>query len=124
MWGECIPGTAGAKTELAKQQLASCWARRTRTQPKPSDHISQSVWLSIAREAIIEQLGAKSGLQLKITHNAYSVFCRVRSPAKLLEVQADLNNYKLQFRKEIDPGSEEFWNREVQNDDGEFVAVI
>jgi len=38
---------------------------------------------------------------------------RIRVPIKLLEVQADIEDYKLQFKGEIDPGSEEFWNREV-----------
>ena len=38
---------------------------------------------------------------------------RIRAPIKLLEQQADIEDYKLEFKPEIDPGSEEFWNKEV-----------
>ena len=50
---------------------------------------------------------------MKLTRSANSVFVRIRAPNKLLELQADQDNYKLQLRGEIDPGSFEFWNQEL-----------
>jgi hypothetical protein len=78
-------------------------------------------WLTIARETIVEQLMQRSGLQLKIIGTTKYILCCVRAPLKLLELQADDENYKLQFRGEIDPGTEEFWNREIIKN-GEKVA--
>lgn len=133
LFGECIPGTEGPSTEKAKNALASSWERRTRTYPKSSDHISRGVWLTVVREAILTIIET-SGLQLKITHSNTQIYCRLRAPAKLLEVQADLIDYPLQYRPEIDPGSESFWNRQIErvidgeeDDDGnpltDFIAV-
>ena len=68
---------------------------------------------AMARQVIIDQLAIKGGLQVKISQSGRHLICRVRAPIKMLEMQADIENYKLQFRGEIDPGSNEFWNREV-----------
>lgn len=72
-----------------------------------------SAWFTIAREMIIQILTQQCGLQLKLTSNSSFIFCRVRAPIKLLELQADKEDYPLQLRGEIDPGSEEFWNFEI-----------
>jgi Calcium-activated chloride channel len=78
------------------------------------DEILVKAWKSIAREAIVDTLTKKSGLNLKVTASSTSVFCRIRAPIKLLELQADKDNYRLQFRGEIDPDCELFWNVEVE----------
>jgi Calcium-activated chloride channel len=78
------------------------------------DEILVKAWRSIAREAIVDTLTKKSGLNLKVTASSTSVFCRIRAPIKLLELQADKDNYRLQFRGEIDPDCELFWNVEVE----------
>ena len=39
--------------------------------------------------------------------------CAIIAPMKLLEYQADFENYRLQFKGEIEPGSEEFWNLQI-----------
>lgn len=70
-------------------------------------------WCVIAREAIIDKLSGYGCLQLKISANPKNIFVRIRTPSKLLESQADFLNYKLQIRGEIDPGSERFFNREI-----------
>jgi hypothetical protein len=46
----------------------------------------------------------------------------IRAPVKLLEFQADAEDYKLQLRAEIDPGSDDFFNREISIR-GERVAL-
>jgi tetrahydromethanopterin S-methyltransferase subunit B len=64
----------------------------------------------ISRETVISKLIEKSGLKLKTVITENHVICLINSPEKLLEKQAELENYRLQYRQEIDPGSEEFWN--------------
>ena len=68
---------------------------------------------AMMRQVIIDQLTQKGGLQVKISQSGRLLICRLRAPIKMLEMQADIENYKLQFRGEIDPGSKEFWNYEV-----------
>lgn len=112
LWEKAVPGTNAEKKE-AVEELAKFWKKRTGSTPKEHDSIRMRAWLTIAREAIVEQLTGK-GLQLKLTANRRSIFCRVRAPIRLLEVQADQDNYPLQLRGEIDPGSDEFWNVEYK----------
>ena len=127
IWKKAVPGTDEDKND-ALQQLAKVWCKRTGilwfyhkntieigAEPKDEDAMRMNAWLTIAREAIIEQLTNKCGLQLKLSANSSQIFCRIRAPIKLLESQADKNDYPLQFRGEIDPGSEDFWNVEVNN---------
>jgi hypothetical protein len=85
------------------------------SEPKENDAMRMNAWLTIARESIINRLTSKCGLQLKLSANSTNIFCRIRAPIKLLEVQADRDNYVLQLKGEIDPGSEHFWNVEVNN---------
>lgn len=84
------------------------------SEPNDNDTIRLSAWKTITREAIIHIFTAKSGLQLKLSAKDDKIFCRARAPMKLLELQADRENYRLQFKGEIDPGSDEFWNKEVR----------
>ena len=64
---------------------------------------------------------SQGGLQLKVgSIRSGCLMVRLRAPIKLLEQQADIDDYKLEFKPEIDPGSEEFWNREVNR----LVPVI
>ena len=81
--------------------------------PQAGDEILKSAWNTIAREAIVDVLSSRSNLQLKVTASPTRIFCRIRAPIKLLELQADQDNYRLQLRDEIDPGCERFWNMEV-----------
>ena len=79
----------------------------------------------MAREAILDQLINVSGLQCKPAATNKNIFCRVRAPMKLLELQADKENYRLQIRGEVDPGSDEFWNRELlQRDEDDKVTYV
>ena len=43
----------------------------------------------------------RCGLQLKLSANSSHIFCRLRAPIKLLELQADKDNYPLQFKGEV-----------------------
>lgn len=112
IWKKAVPGT-DEKKDKAIRELAKVWKQRTGSLPKPSDKIRMNAWLTIAREAIVDQLSRKCGLQLKLTANSTNIFCRIRAPIKLLEQQADRENYMLQLKGEIDPGSEHFWNKEI-----------
>ena len=60
---------------------------------------------------------------MKVTSTSKNVMVRIRSPLKLLELQAEVQGYRLQLRGEVDPGSEEFWNREITNGFGAEIAV-
>ena len=82
---------------------------------KLEDHrtCSKGIFQAMIRQVIIDQLTQKGGLQVKISQSGNNLICRIRAPVKLLEMQADIEDYKLKFRGEIDPGSEEFWNYEV-----------
>ena len=113
-WKNGVPGTEEDKEE-AVENLAQFWKKRCGLYPDENDELLKVAWLTVAREAIIDTLMSKSGLQLKLTANPGNIYCRLRAPMKLLELQADRENYRLQFRGEIDPGSDEFWNREVRS---------
>jgi hypothetical protein len=71
------------------------------SEPKDHDAMRMNAWLTIARETIIDQLTNKCGLQLKLSANSSHIFCRIRAPIKLLELQADNDGYCLQFRGEV-----------------------
>jgi len=111
-WRQAVPGSDEARDEAVKT-LATFWQDRVLSSPDPADELPWKVFVTIAREAIINQLSSKSGLQLKLSSRSGYLFCRVRAPIKLLEQQAKKDSYRLQFKSEIDPGSTEFWNREV-----------
>jgi len=127
MWSQVAFGTDEDK-DLAVEELSRFWTRRTGSTPEDQDLIRLKAWQTVAREAILEKLTITSGLQCKLTANSDFIFCRVRAPIKLLESQADKIGYRLQLRDEIDPGSDEFWNRELlRRDDNtglsEYIAV-
>jgi len=127
MWSQVAYGTDEDK-EKAVEELGRFWSRRTGSTPADQDQIRLRAWQTVAREAIIEKLTTTSGLQCKLTANAHHIFCRVRAPIKLLELQADKIDYRLQLKDEIDPGSDEFWNRELLTRNeatglSEYVAV-
>eukprot|EP01035_Chromulina_nebulosa_P020166 gene20166-26180_t len=115
IWQQAVPGTDENK-ELAVSKLANYWRKRTGTEPNHGDSIRIKAWLTIAREAIVDQLSTSSGLQLRLSAHETSnqIFCRIRAPIKLLEIQANRLKYRLRLKGEIDPGSEEFWNREIR----------
>jgi hypothetical protein len=55
----------------------------------------------------------ESGMNIQVFNSPKYIMCGITAPMKLLELQADAENYRLQLRGEIDPGSDEFWNREI-----------
>lgn len=115
IWKHAVPGTDEDK-EKSANEFASYFQMRTKVDPRNSEvQIGTKKWLSVAREKIVDML-YKQGLHMKlsVTPDKSYITCRVRAPIKLLEGQADLDDYKLQFRGEIDPGSLEFWNVEVK----------
>lgn len=118
IWRQASFGTDDAK-EASVARLSKFWAKRTGIEPKDSDLIRPKAWNTVAREAILDQLINGSGLQCKLTATSKCIFCRVRAPMKLLELQADKENYRLQLRGEIDPGSDDFWNREILHRDAD-----
>ena len=112
IWFQGVLGTEEAK-KAAVKHLSEFWKKRVGLYPKSGDEILKSAWYSIAREAIIDTLMSKSNLQMKLTGGPSRIFCRIRAPMKLLELQADQDNYRLQLRDEIDPGIDQFWNLEI-----------
>eukprot|EP00606_Chrysophyceae_sp_TOSAG23-5_P000230 GSChrysophyteH2.ASY1.ANO1.782.1 assembled CDS len=112
LWSNVAFGNDDDKAR-AVEFLASFWSRRTGSTPDDQDMIRMKAWQTLARDAILEKLTTKSGLQCKLTANQHFIFCRIRAPIKLLESKADELSYRLQLRGEIDPGSDEFWNREL-----------
>jgi hypothetical protein len=88
--------------------------------PKDIDSVKMSVWLSISRETIIHHLIRECGLNIQVFNSTNFIMCGITAPMKLLELQADLENYRLQFRGEIDPGSDMFWNRSIN---GKYVEL-
>ena len=121
IWKKVVTGTDDEKDEKVAH-LKKFWKKRAGSSPEDGDYIRTKAWYTIAREAIIDELTTKSGLQCKLTSNGKFVFCRIRAPIKLLEMQADKVDYKLEFRPEIDPGSEDFFNKEllVRDENGEL----
>ena len=113
IWKQAVKGTDDEKIE-AVDDLARFYGNRFSCVPDDDDHLRETAWKTIAREAIIHKFTTKSGLQLKLTGNHEFIYCRVRAPMKLLELQADKDNYALQFKGEIDPGSAEFWNLTIK----------
>lgn len=73
------------------------------SEPQDHDAMRMNAWLTIARETIIGQLTTRCGLQLKLSANSSNIFCRLRAPIRLLEIQADKDNYPLQFKGEVPP---------------------
>lgn len=96
-WREGCPGTDEDKDQ-AIENLATFWKKRCGLYPEDDDELLRVAWLTVAREAIIDTLMKKSGLQLKLSAIPGSISCRLRAPLKLLELQADMENYRLQFR--------------------------
>ena len=96
-WHAGCPGTEEDKEE-AIENLATFWKKRCGLYPEDGDELLRVAWLTVAREAIIDTLMKKSGLQLKLSAIPGSISCRLRAPLKLLELQADKENYRLQFR--------------------------
>lgn len=113
IWRQAVKGTDDEKRE-AVLDLSQFYQNRFSCVPDDDDQLRETAWKTIAREAIIHKFTTKSGLQLKLTANHDYIFCRVRAPMKLLELQADKDNYALQFKGEIDPGSAEFWNLSIK----------
>jgi hypothetical protein len=58
------------------------------------DEVLLVAWATIAREAMVDTFLARSGLQLKLSGNSRYIFCRIRAPIKLLELQADKEQYR------------------------------
>ena len=114
MWYMCIAGSEKSK-EKAMDALRVHWVKRVQTEPTDVDSVARGVFVSIVRAVIIEHLVEKAGLQIKINKadSMGYIYCRVRAPMKLLELQAAQEDYKLEYKGEIDPGSNEFWNREM-----------
>eukprot|EP00607_Mallomonas_marina_P007921 CAMPEP_0182424902 /NCGR_PEP_ID=MMETSP1167-20130531/11176_1 /TAXON_ID=2988 /ORGANISM="Mallomonas Sp, Strain CCMP3275" /LENGTH=1098 /DNA_ID=CAMNT_0024605071 /DNA_START=247 /DNA_END=3543 /DNA_ORIENTATION=+ len=104
-WTGVIPGTDDMKKQ-AVNHMKSSWDKYNNP---------ELAWKTVVKDTIIDQLSARSGLQLHKTSFSDYVFCRVRAPIKLLEMQAKREGYQLQFRGEIDPGSAQFWNISDRN---------
>lgn len=90
---KAVPGTGKVKRE-AVIQLAQFWKKRCGLYPKDADELLLLAWSTVAREAIIHTLISRSGLQIKLSANSKKIFCRIRAPIKLLEIQADKENYR------------------------------
>ena len=58
------------------------------------DELLTTAWASVARETMIETLLTRSGLQIKLSGDQNNIFCRIRAPIKLLELQADKEKYR------------------------------
>ena len=114
IWRQAAVGTDEVK-QRAIDSLKEYWKNRIGSPPRKTDTIRTVAWYTIAREALVHIYTKKTGLQMKLSANKRFIFCRVRAPIKLLELQADKENYRLEFRGEIDPGSEEFFNLEIPN---------
>lgn len=108
-WEKATPGSQKEKNE-AFEAFVNFWNRRTGTEFESIQELDENQLKTLVRDSIVDTLAAK-GLQLKLTANKNFILCRVRAPIRLLEIQADIDNYPLQLRGEIDPGSEEFWNQ-------------
>ena len=104
-----VPGTGKAKRD-AVEQLAQFWKKRCGLYPKESDELLLLAWSTVAREAIIHTLISKSGLQVKLSANSKKIFCRVRAPIKLLEIQADKENYR--YVEDYVRPSANYWDAE------------
>ena len=123
IWFQAVRGTEEDKKE-ALDELKKYWAKRTGSMPTTSDSVLVTAWLTIAREAIVNQLSQKSGLLIKMSANSKYIFCRIRAPVKLLELQADKENYRLEVKGEIDPGSADFWNKTIKVKGKEFPVEL
>lgn len=62
--------------------------------PQGTDELLRLAWSTVAREAIIDTLITSSGLQLKLSADSNKIYCRVRAPIKLLELQAHSEMYR------------------------------
>ena len=88
-----VPGTEDTKKE-AVEKLAEFWKKRCGLYPQGADELLKLAWSTVAREAIIDTLINKSGLQLKLSADTKNIYCRVRAPIKLLELQAHKEAYR------------------------------
>lgn len=112
IWKKAAPGSEAEK-EKQRVNLVKFWKQRASMDPLPDDEIRIEAWQTVAREAIIDHLVNRTGLQCKLSATPTAIYCRIRAPVALLELQADKENYKLQLRGEVDPGAEQFWNKEL-----------
>eukprot|EP01040_Poterioochromonas_malhamensis_P018189 gene18189-21167_t len=119
VWEKASPGSQVDKAESYKA-FVEYWKRRTDTDFERQQTLDDQQLKTIVRDAIVENLAAK-GLQLKLTASKKYIFCRIRAPIRLLEVQADIDNYPLQLKGEIDPGSDEFWNQTMHDKAPEII---
>lgn len=118
VWFQAVPGDEERKTRCV-EWLRSEWTSRFRTDTAVGgDTIPRSTFESLVREHIVDVLGRRAGLQLKLSlsPNGDRVYCLVRAPASLLEKKAERIKYKLKFRGEVDPGVE-FWQRWDDHDE-------
>lgn len=112
-WYSAIPGDEGTKKaaqEKLRRELVGDRFGALEAVGEWHTEILTSKWNNAAREVIVRTLYQMSGLQLKLTksRDEKSILCRIRAPISLLEQQAALENFPLQFHGEVDPGYE-FW---------------
>lgn len=88
-----MPGTEETKKE-AVEKLAEFWKMRCGLYPQGSDELLKLAWTTVAREAIIDTLITSSGLQLKLSADNNKIYCRIRAPIRLLELQAHKESYR------------------------------
>lgn len=139
IWWQCTPGDDESK-QRSVNVLEQKWRERTSSKPggthasvvsrqgrktsqadQPSAYdafndtstLKWHRWLEVARQTIVDTLYQQSGLHLKMTADRQNLYMRIRSPVKLLELQAAREGYKLQHKGEIDPGYE-FWSNEEE----------
>ena len=102
--------------------LRKAWVARFRTDiasdAEGGDTVPLTALQGLVREHVVETLGRKAGLQLKLTLTLKgdAVLCQVRAPLGLLEKKADELNHKLRLRGEVDPG-QDFWQKSADQDD-------
>ncbi|KAJ8611263.1 hypothetical protein CTAYLR_004169 [Chrysophaeum taylorii] len=131
IWFQTIPGEEDAKNR-GVEWLRRAWRERFRTDvvsdAEGGDRIPMVAFQGLVREHVVEVLSGRAGLQLKIvgSSDGEKLYCLIRSPIRLLERKADQANYKLKFRKEVDPGRE-FWlkfsQHDYEKDQPEYVEI-
>jgi hypothetical protein len=100
----------------AEERFKQYWLEKFRGgEPNPSDTVPLESYQILVRELVIGILSGSSGLQLKLSQSkdGREIFCRIRAPLQVLERQADLLQYPMKFRGEVDPGPE-FWANDVE----------
>ncbi len=117
-WKHAATGGDTNKARAA-EKFRQYWMDKFRGgEPSPSDTVPTEAYQVLVRELIISILSGSSGLQLKLSQSKSGdeIFCRIRAPLAVLERQADLLDYPLRFRGEIDPGPS-FWNEDECRED-------